>query len=90
MPNTQAEPSPSLYFISVMVLLTHHLKCGFEARWWWHKEVEAQRMWKQISLSSRVAWSTERVPGQPGLHRESLLRKTSKTKKTNKNKEWPT
>ena len=24
------------------------------------------------SLSSRVAWSTEQVPGQPGLHRETL------------------
>jgi hypothetical protein len=27
-------------------------------------EVEAGR-----SLSSRPAWSTERIPGQPGLHR---------------------
>jgi hypothetical protein len=24
------------------------------------------------SVSSRSAWSTERVPGQPGLHRETL------------------
>jgi hypothetical protein len=31
-------------------------------------------------LSSRPAWSTEWVPGQPGLHRETLSRKT----KTNK------
>jgi hypothetical protein len=30
-------------------------------------------------LSSRPAWSTEWVPGQPGLHRETLSRKT-KTK----------
>jgi hypothetical protein len=27
-------------------------------------------------LSLRPAWSTERVPGQPGLHRENLSRKT--------------
>jgi hypothetical protein len=27
-------------------------------------------------LSSRPAWSTEWVPGQPGLHRETLSRKT--------------
>jgi hypothetical protein len=33
-------------------------------------------------LSSRPAWSTERVPGQPGLHRETLSRKTNK--QTNK------
>jgi hypothetical protein len=29
-------------------------------------------------LSSRPAWSTERVPGQPGLHRETLSQKTQK------------
>jgi hypothetical protein len=34
-------------------------------------------------LSSRPAWSTEQVPGQPGLHRETLSRKT-KTNQTNK------
>jgi hypothetical protein len=27
-------------------------------------------------LSSRPAWSTERVPGQPGLNRETLSGKT--------------
>jgi hypothetical protein len=31
-------------------------------------------------LSSRPAWSTEWVPGQPGLHRETLSRKTKKKK----------
>jgi hypothetical protein len=30
------------------------------------------------SLSSRPAWSTERVTGQPGLHRETLSRKNKK------------
>jgi uncharacterized protein involved in tolerance to divalent cations len=34
-------------------------------------------------LSSRPAWSTKWVPGQPGLYRETLCRKT-KTNKTNK------
>jgi hypothetical protein len=33
-------------------------------------------------LSSRPAWSTNRVPGQPGLHRETLSRKTKKKKKS--------
>jgi hypothetical protein len=32
-------------------------------------------------LSSRPAWSTEWVPGQPGLHRETLSRKTKQNKK---------
>ena len=36
-------------------------------------------------LSSRPAWSTEWVPGQPGLHRETLSRKTKKKKKKNQN-----
>jgi hypothetical protein len=39
-------------------------------------------------LSSRLAWATERVPGQPGLYRETLSQKTktktkTKTPKTN-------
>jgi hypothetical protein len=33
-------------------------------------------------LSSRPAWSTEWVPGQPGLHRETLSRKTKTDKQT--------
>jgi hypothetical protein len=36
-------------------------------------EAEAGRF-----LSSRPAWSTEWVPGQPGLHRETLCLKTKK------------
>jgi hypothetical protein len=36
-------------------------------------------------LSSRPAWSTEWVPGQPGLHRETLSwKKIKKGKQTNK------
>jgi hypothetical protein len=35
-------------------------------------------------LSSRPAWSTEWVPGQPGLHRETLSRKNKKQNKTKK------
>jgi hypothetical protein len=40
-------------------------------------------------LSSRPAWSTEWVPGQPGLLRETLSQKTkqNKTKQTNKKQE---
>jgi hypothetical protein len=33
------------------------------------------------SLSLRPAWSTQRVPGQPGLHKETLPRKKKKLKK---------
>jgi hypothetical protein len=38
-------------------------------------------------LSSRPAWSTKWVPGQPGLYRETLSRKNKQTnnhKQTNK------
>jgi hypothetical protein len=35
-------------------------------------------------LSSRPAWSTEWVPGQPGLHRETLSRKNQKRKQKRK------
>jgi hypothetical protein len=35
------------------------------------------------SVSSRLAWSTEQVLGQPGLHRETLTQKKKKKKKPN-------
>jgi hypothetical protein len=37
-------------------------------------------------LSSRPAWSTKGVPGQPGLYRETLSSKTNKQTKTKKKK----
>jgi hypothetical protein len=37
-------------------------------------------------LSLRPAWSTERVPGQPGLHRETLSQKKKKRKKRKEKK----
>jgi hypothetical protein len=48
-------------------------------------------------LSSRLAWSTKCVPGQPGLYREALSRKTKTKTKTKGNggeggkqlKRWP-
>ena len=43
------------------------------------------------SLSSRPAWSTEWVPGQPGLHRETLSQKNKTKQKTKtKTKNQPT
>jgi hypothetical protein len=44
------------------------------------REAEAGRF-----LSSRPAWSTEWVPGQPGVYRETLSRKQT-DKQTNKQK----
>jgi hypothetical protein len=38
-------------------------------------------------LSLRPAWSTKRVPGQPGLHRETLSQKKKKKKKQERKKE---
>ena len=56
-------------------------------RWWrtpstWEAEAEG-------FLSSRSAWSTKWVPGQPGLHRETLSRKNKKqtNKQTNKDQQ---
>jgi hypothetical protein len=40
-------------------------------------------------LSSRPAWSTERVPGQPGLHRETLSRKTNNNNNKKKKETIP-
>jgi hypothetical protein len=36
-----------------------------------------------MSVSSRPAWSTEQVAGQPGLYRETLSQKTNPNKQTN-------
>jgi hypothetical protein len=46
------------------------------------QEAEAGRF-----LSSRPAWSTEWVPGQPGLHRETLSQKKQNKTKQNKTKQ---
>jgi hypothetical protein len=48
----------------------------------WEAEAEAGRF-----LSSRPAWSTEWVPGQPRLHRETLSQKTNKQTNKQKNKQ---
>ena len=37
-------------------------------------------------LSSSLAWSTESVPGQPGLHRETLLKKQTNKQTKEKGK----
>lgn len=39
---------------------------------------------RQISMNSRPAWSTERVPGLPSLHREAVLKTPPTSKKPNK------
>jgi hypothetical protein len=39
-------------------------------------------------LSSRPAWSKKWVPGQPGLYKETLSRKTKKKKKKEKRKKY--
>ena len=39
-------------------------------------------------LSSRPAWSTECVPGQPGLHRETLSGKREKKKTQGEEGVW--
>jgi hypothetical protein len=46
------------------------------------REAEAGRF-----LSSRPAWSTKCVPGQPGLYRETLSRKTKKQQNNNNKKD---
>jgi hypothetical protein len=49
--------------------------------WWRTREAEAGGF-----LSSRLAWSTKWVPGQPGLYIETLSRKTKQNKTKNVNK----
>jgi hypothetical protein len=60
-------------------ITSHHKIFIYPGQWW---EAEAGGF-----LISRPAWSTEWVPGQPGLHRETLSQKTkTKTKKKERKK----
>ena len=69
-----------MWHTDILASITSMLKPGsvFNPSIW---EAEAGR-----SLSLRLAWSTERGPGQPGLHRETL---SHKQKQTNNNKSPP-
>ena len=61
-----------------------------EARQWWSTPLISALGGgdRQISVSLRPAWATGRVPGQPGLCRETLSQKQNKAKqnKTKQNK----
>lgn len=46
------------------------------------KEIEAGK-----SLILRLAWSRERIPGQPGLHEETLSQETNERKKCHRTKQ---
>ena len=52
---------------------------AFDPRTW---EAEAREF-----LSSRPAWSTEWVPGQPGLYRDTLLRKRARERERERESE---
>jgi hypothetical protein len=61
-----------------------------KARQWWHVPLIPALGWacgsdRWIFVSSRPAWSTEQVPGQLGLHKETL----SKNKNQIKTKQQP-
>jgi hypothetical protein len=67
------------------------MKMSSNTRLWWLTPLIPAEA--GVSLSSRPAWSTERerVPGQPGLNRETLSWKTNKqTNKQTKPNKKPT
>jgi len=71
-------------FFSFLIIDEMSAKSNSQARQWWHTPLILST-WKAEArgfLSLRPTWSTEWVPGQPGLHRETL----SSNKQTNKNR----
>lgn len=56
------------------------IKTKYLSQWWWCmpliSELRKQRQANGSLMSWRPAWSTDWVPGSPGLHRETLCWKT--------------
>jgi hypothetical protein len=59
----------NLNIISVYIKLTKNKFLRINKSRWYTPLIPA--LGRQRFLSSRPAWSTELVPGQPGLHRET-------------------
>ena len=58
------------------------LKILSKAGRWWHTPLTPTfGRGRQISVSSRPAWFTEEVTGQPGLYRETLSQDRQQTDK---------
>lgn len=51
------------------------LKVTFLCLLWWHTSLSQHLGGRGKAISSRLAWSTFRVPGQPVLHSETLSQK---------------
>ena len=54
-------------------------KPGVDGTYLYSQHLGGRSRWIFVSL--RPVWSTERVPGQPALHRETLSQNTNKKKK---------
>ena len=68
----------------MFIALTESFKQKKGARQWWHTSlIPALKRQRQEDLSSRPAWSIEWVPGQPGLHRETLSWQSNKNEEKN-------
>lgn len=61
-----------LYYLFNLKYLKHYYKMGVVAH---VINPSTQKAEAGRSLSSRTAWSIEQVPGQPGLHRETVSKK---------------
>jgi hypothetical protein len=68
------------YSILFYIFYIHSSVKRHLGRAWWHTPLIPALGRK------RQAWSTERVPGQPRLYRETLSRKTKTENKTKQNK----
>lgn len=56
-----------------------------QTRQWWHILLTpVLRRPKQVNMSSRTVWYRERIPGQLGIHRQTLSQNTQKRQLLNK------
>jgi hypothetical protein len=79
---TQAVVDVASWFPNFAASWSHLcFKSVLRAGRWWRTPSSSWEVEAGGFLSSRPAWSTKWVPGQPGLHRETLSQKTKKKKK---------
>lgn len=72
--------------IQVYRLSKHHIELGMVGHTF-NPSSQKTEAGRSLEFEARLVWSTEPVPGQPELHRETLSQKQTNKKPTQTNKQ---